>query len=210
MKTGLTLVPLSIMMFVLSIYGQKLLKYMSAKRIIQVGIVFAFLGLLSLFFSFSPEANAWSLAPGLALYGTGLGLIFSQITNLAMAGASKNEEAEASGVFNSQKQLGMSLGTAFIGAVLVLGMINNITTRIYESNYFPDASKEEIKAKVIEWLMHMRQGNITIPPEYMHHVEEIIRVALANAMQSAMIFLMISLVIGAILSIWLPKNPGKA
>ncbi len=209
MKTGLALVPLSIMMFVLSIYGQKLLKYMSAKRIIQVGIVFAFLGLLSLFFSFSPEANAWSLAPGLALYGTGLGLIFSQITNLAMVGAPKNEEAEASGVFNSQKQLGMSLGTAFIGAVLVLGMINDVTRRIYESNYFPDATKEEIKTKVVQWLIHMKQGEITIPPEYLPHVKEITRIALANAMQSAMIFLMISLAIGAILSILLPKHPGN-
>ena len=209
MNTGLTLIPLSIMMFLFSIYGQKFLKYMSAKRVIQVGIVFAFLGLLSLFFSFSPSATGLDLALGLALYGTGLGLIFSQITNLAMAGASQDEEAEASGVFNSQKQLGMSLGTAFIGAVLVLGMINDVTRRIYESNYFPDASKAEIRAKVIEWLMRMKQGEISIPPSYLPQVEEIARVALANAMQLAMVFMMISLAIGAVLSIWLPSNPGR-
>ena len=209
MNTGLTLIPLSIMMFLFSIYGQKFLKYMSAKRTIQIGIALAFIGLLLLFFAFSPTATGWDLALGLAIYGMGLGLIFSQITNLAMAGASADEEAEASGVFNSQKQLGMSLGTAFIGAVLVLGMINDVTRKIYESNYFPDASKAEIKQKVIDWLIHMKQGEISIPPSYLPQVEEITRVALANAMQSAMLFMMISLAIGAILSIWLPNNPGK-
>jgi len=209
MNTGLTLIPLSIMMFVFSIYGQKFLKYMSAKRTIQIGIAFAFLGLLLLLFQFSPTATGWDLALGLALYGVGLGLIFSQITNLAMAGASKNEEAEASGVFNSQKQLGMSLGTAFIGAVLVLGMINNIAREIYQSGYFPEASKEEIKQKVIDWIIHMKQGDIHVPPEYIPQIQQITQWALASAMRSAMIFMMISLAIGALLSIWLPKNPER-
>ncbi|EDY34698.1 transporter, major facilitator family [Aciduliprofundum boonei T469] len=210
MSTGLSLVPLSIMMFIFSIYGQKLLKYMTAKRVIQLGIVFAFVGLLLLFIVFSPTTTGWDLIWGLAFYGTGLGLIFSQITNLAMAGASPEEEAEASGVFNSQKQLGMSLGTAFIGAVLVLGMINNIARGIYESNYFPGYSKEEIKQKVIDWIVHMKQGQIVIPPDYMQHVNQIVQWALGNAMRSAMIFLMISLAIGAIFSIWLPNNPEKS
>ena len=209
MSTGLSLIPLSIMMFVFSIYGQKFLKYMSAKRTIQLGIAFAFIGLLLLFFAFSPTATGWSLAPGLAFYGTGLGLIFSQITNLAMTGATADEEAEASGVFNSQKQLGMSLGTAFIGAVLVLGMINNITKAIYQSNYFPDASKDEIKQKVINWLIHMKQGDVHILPEYIPKVQQLSQWALSNAMRSAMLFMMIALVIGAIFSIWLPRGDKK-
>ncbi len=206
MNTGLSVVPLSIMMFIFSIYGQKFLKYISPKRIIQLGIAFAFVGLLLLFFTFSPTANGCSLAPGLAFYGTGLGLIFSQITNLAMTGASRDEEAEASGVFNSQKQLGMSLGTAFIGAVLVLGMINNIARRIYESNYFPDMTKEEIKQKVIEWIIRMKQEHLEIPPQYVPAVQELSRWALANAMKSAMLFMIFALLIGAILSIWLPEG----
>jgi len=209
MKTGLALIPLSVMMFIFSVLGQKFLKYTTAKRTIQIGIALAFLGLLSLYFSFSPDATGVNLALGLALYGTGLGLIFSQITNLSMAGASKDEEAEASGVFNSQKQLGMSLGTAFIGAALVLGMINSITRGIYNSGYFPDATKEEIKQKVIDWAIRMKQGNLNIPPEYIGHVQEILRISLANAMKSAMLFMMISLIIGALLSIWLPRNPGE-
>ncbi len=104
----------------------------------------------------------------------------------------------------------MSLGTAFIGAVLVLGMINNIARGIYESNYFPRYSKEEIKQKVIDWIVHMKQGQIVIPPDYMQHVNQIVQWALGNAMRSAMIFLMISLAIGAIFSIWLPNNPEKS
>ncbi len=206
MDTGLSVVPLSIMMFIFSVYGQKFLKYLSPKRIIQVGIIMAFLGLLYLWFIFSPSTDGLQLAPGLTLYGIGLGLIFSQITNLTMMGAGKNEEAEASGVFNAQKQLGMSLGTAFIGAVLVLGIINNITLKIYQSGYFPDASKAEIKDRVIQWILHMKSGELAIIPEYVPKVQQLANWALANAMKSAMLFMMLSLVIGAILSIWLPSG----
>jgi len=210
MNTGLSVLPLSIMMFLFSVYGQKFLKYMAAQRVIQIGILLAFIGLVLLMRAFSPETTGWDLAPGMIFYGMGLGLIFSQITNLTMAGASAKEEAEASGVFNSQKQLGMSLGTAFIGAVLVIGMINKITYAIYQSGYFPDATKEEIKQKVIEWIVHMKQGDIAILPEYMPKIEKIANWALANAMQYAMLFMMVSLVIGAIFSIWLPKDIGAS
>ncbi len=203
METGLSLMPLSIMMLLLSIYGQKLLRYMSPKRIIQLGILMAFIGLYLLMRSFSVNATGLDLAPGMAFYGTGLGLIFSQITNLAMSGASASQEAEASGVFNAQKQLGMSLGTAFIGAVLINGMINSIT-RMVEKNY-PDVDPN----LVIEWLLKIKNGELAVPPEYLPYLDHLSNVALAEAMQSAMLFMMASLIIGAVLSIFLPKDGGK-
>jgi len=206
MNTGLTVLPLSIMMFIFSIYGEKVMKYLSPKQIIQIGILLSIGGLVLLYIVFSPYTDGWHLAPGLALYGTGLGLVFSQITNLTMAGASERDKAEASGVFNSQKQLGMSLGTAFIGAVLVLGMIRYITYYIYSSGIFPNESKEEIRRRVIDWLIRMKQGNLMILPDQMQKVQELSNWALANAMKDAVIFMIISLLIGAVLSLWLPDN----
>lgn len=174
-----------------------------------MGILFSFLGLLLLLFEINPNSTGLSMALGLSLYGMGLGLIFSQITNLAMAGASASEEAEASGVFNAQKQLGMSLGTAFIGAVLVIGMINRISDAIYNSGYFPDATKEEIRRNVIDWIVRMKHGEIAVPPAYIPKIQEIANWALAGAMHYALMFMMFSLGIGAILSIWLPKDIDK-
>ncbi len=200
MDTGLALMPLSISMLTFSIYGQKLLKYLSSKRIIQLGIVIDFIGLYLLMTEFSVDTTGLTLMPGMIFYGTGLGLIFSQITNLTMSGASKSEEAEASGVFNSQKQLGMSLGTAFIGAVLIMGMINSITRMIQKQ--YPDVSKEQ----VIDWILRVKHGEINIPPEYMPQINHIANIALADAMRSAMMFMMISLVIGGIFSLFLPDD----
>ncbi len=206
MDTGIAVLPTSVMMFIFSIYGEKFRKYMSPKRIVQLGIGFAFVGIALLMIVFSPNTTSLQLAPGLAFYGTGLGLIFSQITDITMSGAPKKLEAEASGLFNSQKQLGMSLGTSFIGAALILGMIDNITAKIYQSGYFPDASKSEIRAKVIDWLMKMKSGIIGIPPQYMDAVQRIANSALANAMNTAMLFLMISLIIGGVFSVFLPND----
>ncbi|NPA76125.1 MAG: MFS transporter [Euryarchaeota archaeon] len=203
MDTGLALMPLSVSMLVFSIYGQKLLKYLTPKHIIQVGIVMAFIGLYLLMTEFSVYSTGLTLAPGMVFYGIGLGLIFSQITNLAMSGASKSEEAEASGVFNSQKQLGMSLGTAFIGAVLIMGMINSIT-RMVQSQY-PEVSKQQ----VIDWILRIKQGEIQIPPEYLPQINHLTNIALAEAMRSAMMFMMLSLIIGGVLSFFLPGTKNR-
>ncbi len=209
MYTGLSLLPLSIMVFIFSIYGQKFLKYISARRIIQIGMLLALVGLILLMLSFSPEATGWDLAFGLAFYGAGLGLIFSQINHLTMSGVETKYEAEASGIFNSQKNLGMSLGTAFIGVILVQGMINSVTREIYLSSIIPGASKEEIREKLVEWLIRMRNGEIQIPPEYIDEINKISKWALAHAMESAMIYMIVVLIIAAILSMLLPRNPGE-
>ncbi len=200
METGITIIPLSLMMFVFSVSGQRFLKYLSPRSIIQLGIVMAFIGLFLFMQEFSVSATGLDLAPGMLFYGVGLGLIFSQITNLAMSGAGPSQEAEASGVFNSQKQLGMSLGTAFIGAVLIMGMINSITRMIQTK--FPNVDRH----MVIEWVLRIKHGEINIPPEYMPQINHLINVALAEAMRSVMMFMMLSLVIGGVLTLWLPKR----
>ncbi len=202
MQTGISVLPMSITMLIFSIYGQKFLKYITAKRITQIGIFLSFLGVMILYFTFSPTTTGWDMAPGTAIYGAGLGLIFSQITNIAMSGAGKSEEAEASGVFNAQKQLGMSMGTAFIGAVLVFGMINSITRKLQE--YYPSVSRDA----VVEWLMKLKQGDVTIPPEYVDGVNKLTNLALADAAKTAMLFLMFILIIGGAFSVFLP-NEGK-
>ncbi len=208
-QTGMVIVPLSIMMFIFSMAGNRFSRYMSPKRIIQLGIVLTFIGLYLILRVLRPGVSGMDFALGLALYGTGFGLIFSQITNLAMMGAKPEQQADASGIFNAQKQLGLSLGTAFVGAVLVLGIIHSITRQIYESGVFEGVSKEEIKEAVIRWIVKMQQGDLHIPPEYHDAVMKLVNSALIDTMKIAVIFMMLILLISALLSFLLPKGEKK-
>jgi MFS family permease len=204
-QTGFVIVPLSIMMFIFSMSGQKFAKYLTPKQIIQLGIGLTFVGLLVLLRVIQPDITGRDFALGLALYGTGFGLIFSQITNLAMMGAKPEQQADASGIFNAQKQFGLSLGTAFIGALLILGIIHSITRQIYESGLF-EGSKEQIKEAVIQWILKMQQGELNIPPEYHDAVLKIVRTSFIDTMKLAIAFMLGILVISAVLSFFLPKG----
>ncbi|NJE03567.1 MFS transporter [Thermococcus sp. MV11] len=204
-ETGFVIVPLSIMMFIFSMSGQRFARYLTPKQIIQLGIALTFVGLYLLLRVLKPGVEGSDFALGLALYGTGFGLIFSQITNLAMMGAKPEQQADASGVFNAQKQFGLSLGTAFIGAVLVLGIIHSIARQIYESGII-EGSKEQIKDAVIQWILKMQQGELNIPPEYHDIVVKMVNTSFIDTMKVAVIFMMGILVISALLSFLLPKG----
>ena len=207
--TGITLMPLSISMFIFSLLGNKLLKVMTPKRAIQLGIVLTMLGIFLLWRNMALDMSLLDFAPGLTFYGIGLGIIFSQITDLSMSGAKPSQYSEASGFFNSQKQYAYSLGTALIGIILVLGLIGGITNTIYESGKAPDIPKEVIKDRVIEWVKMIKQGDLQIPPEYVPIVDKITDLAAVDAMKAVMIFMIIVLVIGLIISIWLPSVHAK-
>ncbi|WP_457752115.1 MFS transporter [Thermococcus sp.] len=208
-QTGFVIVPLSIMMFIFSMSGQKFAKYLTPKQIIQLGIALTFVGLYFLLRVLKPGITGSDFALGLALYGTGFGLIFSQITNLAMMGAKPEQQADASGIFNAQKQFGLSLGTAFIGAILVLGVIHSITRQIYESGLF-EGSKEQIKEAVIQWIIKMQQGELNIPPEYHDAVIKMVNASFIDTMKLAVIFMMGVLIISAMLSFFLPRGEKAA
>ncbi|ASJ08651.1 MFS transporter [Thermococcus siculi] len=205
-QTGFVIVPLSIMMFIFSMTGQRFVKYLTPKQVIQLGIILTFVGLYLVLRVLHPGVTGSDFALGLAFYGTGFGLIFSQITNLAMLGAKPEQQADASGIFNAQKQFGLSLGTAFVGAVLVLGVIHSITRQIYESGIFEGLPKDQIQEAVIQWIIKMQQGELQIPPEYHDAVLKIVNTSLVDTMKLAVVFMMGILIISALLSFLLPRG----
>ncbi len=205
MDTGMVLLPLSIMMFIFSMLGGKFQKYMSPKRIIQLGIVITLIGIYSLTTVFKPGVTGDDFAVGMALFGTGFGLIFSQITNLAMSDVDEHQQADASGIFNSQKQLGLSLGTAMVGAMLVLGMISGIAVGLQDHGYYQDMPLDELKDRVSDWV-----NGIEPVPDIPENVSsEIQEDASIHAMKVTLESMMLVLVIAAILSIWLPNAPPE-
>ena len=64
------------------------------------------------------ELNETGFALSLALFGIGAGLLMSQLGNVIMSSAPPEKTNEAGGLQGTAQNLGASLGTALIGAVL--------------------------------------------------------------------------------------------
>jgi EmrB/QacA subfamily drug resistance transporter len=117
--TGLTLLPMSIMLLIVSPMAAALTKRIPHKRLVQVGLIINVIAIVVLRSTLSADMKLSALIPGLSLYGIGMGLVLSQINNLTLSAVPVREAGEASGVTNTFRQIGASLGAAIIGAILL-------------------------------------------------------------------------------------------
>jgi len=124
--TGLSLLPLSVALLIVSPAAGFLSKRIPHKRIVQTGLVVAFIALIVLSFTLRANMSAAMLIPGLTLYGMGMGMVLSQVNNLTLSSVSVRDAGEASGVTNTFRQVGMSLGAAIIGAILLNSIVGSL------------------------------------------------------------------------------------
>jgi len=111
---------------------------------VQTGLIINALAIVLLRFSIGIDTNLIWLIPGLSLYGIGLGLVLSQINNLTLSAVPVREAGEASGVSNTFRQIGLSLGAAVIGAILISTILVRLDAAVEQSNNIAPQSKAQI------------------------------------------------------------------
>ena len=119
MKSGLSIAPLSLSMFVVAmIAGRRAGKRRPAK-IVRAGFLLLALGSLLLIALVPRATSGWYFAPALIVMGCGLGLLVSQLNNYTLAPISDDRISEAAGVNSAAGQFGLSLGLALAGAIML-------------------------------------------------------------------------------------------
>jgi EmrB/QacA subfamily drug resistance transporter len=150
LHTGFAMFPMSIVILIAAPLSAVLGKHMYPKHIVQIGILMNMLGFFVLKHSLHLGATQWSLAPGFMLFGFGMGLIMGQTNNLALSALPVRDSGEAAGVSNTFRQVGMSLGAAVIGSILLSSLSANLGSGIAKSAAIPEAAKQEITRMVSE------------------------------------------------------------
>jgi EmrB/QacA subfamily drug resistance transporter len=90
------------------------------RPILHIGLTIMAVGSLVLFFSLraaGADVGVLTLAPGLALFGLGMGMIFVPLFSIVMGEIDDHEVGSATGLLSSVEQLGASLGVAVLGTV---------------------------------------------------------------------------------------------
>ena len=104
------------------------------KVVIQLGILLIVVGLVWYrSVSAGPFTGADLVGP-FAVLGIGIGALLSQVANVTLAGVTDDERGSATGVYNTGKESGTSLGTAVIGTAMLasfyLFYVNTTATTI--------------------------------------------------------------------------------
>jgi MFS family permease len=125
LQTGITILPLSLSLFVFALIGASLTARMSPRRIVEIGITLLLAGGVLLIAFTAPDLRSTGFAIALALVGAGNGLMVSQLGNIIMSSVPAQRGSEAGGLQGTAMNLGASLGTAFIGSVLIASLVSN-------------------------------------------------------------------------------------
>lgn len=118
LDSGIALLPLSIAVLSLSLLSASLSRRINPKWLMLSGLGMMVAGCWVLQGAIALDMTRAQLAPGLALFGVGTGLM-AQITNVTLSAVELTASGEAAAANNAVKQLGTSLGTALIGSVLM-------------------------------------------------------------------------------------------
>jgi hypothetical protein len=155
---------------------------------------------------FSVNTQIGDIVPGTIVFGTGIGLLLSQLTNLTMSAARSDQETDAAGFLNAFKNLGYSIGTALIGVLLLLGIFGGLTAGIEESGLAGNMTTQEIQSSLFNYVEKMQTETPQIPPELVPQATQIVESTISSAMRQTFNALTLILLLGFITSIFIPKN----
>jgi len=119
LTTGIALLPMSVVFFFVARISGSLAASTGPKTVMTCGMALMGLGLVGL--SFANQAYPlWLIEGVLAVIGAGLGLNSGPVVAVAIASVPQNRTGTASGVANTARIIGATLGVAIAGAVFAM------------------------------------------------------------------------------------------
>ena len=145
--TGKRLFPMSVSMLIAALAGPRLAGRFAPKLVCQIGLGAMTLAALILMGTIDVELSGTAFAVSLILFGIGAGLLMSQVGNVIMSSAPPESANEAGGLQGTAQNLGASLGTALIGAILLTSLTSSFVSRVSENPALPQDVRTSIATK---------------------------------------------------------------
>jgi len=193
-ESGITLMPLTLAMLVFVFVTSRLASRLSVKFLVVIGAAVCLAGTVLLGISFRPDMSITAMLPGLIVTGIGLGLANSQLQNLTLSAAEKDVTDEASGLMNSFRNLGTSLGTAVVVSLLLTFLFSSLLSGINDSKVLPEEDKQMWNVILTDTIKHMEReefrelvGEIIAdyPDEYVAELERVSDDSIAASMRNS-------------------------
>ncbi|MFI6097337.1 MFS transporter [Lentzea sp. NPDC051213] len=117
LMAGLVTAPASLMSGVVAIFAGRLSNRANAKYLPITGFTLLALAIGAMTFLLH-DGSQWVLIPSMLTAGTGMGLVYSPLTNISTRSLPRDLLGAGAGIYNTSRQFGNVLGSAGTGAVL--------------------------------------------------------------------------------------------
>ena len=200
--TGLTLLPLTFGMLLFSLMAPKLAIRLNHKFVMVLGFVIAILGCLILSYQFTLHATFMDLLPGMFVFGAGLGFPMALGIDMALSSVPPESQNSSSGFVSTGQSLGMSMGTAIIGVILIIGAVGGMHDAI--DTYAPNqVSNQEFHDNLKVYFEKLGNVNTTELKNDNSLKEKIVSKVIQDAMALVMHVTALLLAIGGVLTLTL-------
>jgi hypothetical protein len=149
MQAGLSLAPLSLSMFAIALLAGRKAGERRPSGIVRVGFALLVVGVVVLIAAVPRADSGWHLLVPLAIAGSGLGLLVSQLNNYTLSPISDERVSEAAEVNSAAGSFGLSFGLAFAGAIMLATLSIAFTNKAESSDVLPPAEQQRV-AHVLE------------------------------------------------------------
>jgi Na+/melibiose symporter-like transporter len=145
LRTGLTLLPLSIAIILVASQSSKLVEKFAARALVQLGLLAMSVGVAVTALTMTSTSSNWSFLPGLLIIGVGIGLANAPLLNLVQSSVPAKQQSEISGVNRAFSNLGGSLGIAVAGAILMASLMASLSSLVAQSPVLPTEDKPKLE-----------------------------------------------------------------
>jgi Na+/melibiose symporter-like transporter len=212
MEAGLSLAPLSLSMFGMTMLAAKKAGRRRPSSVIRIGFALLLVGMVILLPIVPRAESGWYLFVPLVIAGCGFGFLVSQLNNYTLAPISEERISEAAGVNSAAGSFGLSFGLAFAGAIMLATLSFLFTDMAQSSDVLPPAEQEQIATALEDdaELMSNTQLEETLAGQPEDIQDEVIRIntdARPRALQVALMVPILAALIGLINSFRMLRLP---
>ena len=146
--TGVRLLPLSITLILAAAGIPKLFPHASPRRVVRIGFIALFAGLVVLVALLDAGAGAEITTWPMLLAGLGVGALASQLGSVTVSSVPDEQSGEVGGLQNTITNLGMSIGTALTGAIIIAALTTSFLNGVQNNPDVPNRVKSQASTQL--------------------------------------------------------------
>ena len=139
--TGVRLLPLSITLILAAAGIPKFFPRASPRRVARIGFLALFAGLVVMVAALDAGAGPEIVTWPMLLAGLGIGALASQLGSVTVSSVPDEQSGEVGGLQNTITNLGMSIGTALTGAIVIAALTTSFLNGIQNNPDVPESVK---------------------------------------------------------------------
>jgi len=216
-ETGVRILPLSITLLLAAAGIPKLFPNASPRRVAQLGFLALFAGLVVMVAALDAGAGPEIVTWPMLLAGLGIGALASQLGSVTVSSVADEQSGEVGGLQNTVTNLGISIGTALAGAIIIAALSTSFLTGVQQNPAVPAPVKSKASTQLSGGVPFVSDKELEaaleeahVPPRATDAIVEENETARLAGLRSALSVLAIFALIGLVFSRRIPnEQPGS-